>query len=396
MNEAPKAFKLPLISENGDSICSGGWSLIQRGDRYRGTIEPQDRLIQCVQAADQSGKMTADDAALFRSFIWGMVHLQKSQSPLMDVFDLALPLSPSAAYIWRIGMFDRAGHAVAGVAAVASSVALCIGVLPVAPLVVGQAVELTASFLMAVDTQYGAPGVAVSRTKFDAESLLHMLRLLRMRHLTSQANLETDAAAELSQNLDSQIFRLFVVNSRQISGLALAGEAEASSAVVAHSLIALTLSHLPDGSEILDQLELKTQHLDSKQHREEMMATIQGARKTISGQDVIEIERQLNRYLFSSSTAEAMDLAVQPVRLAFDLFGSVANGLGTVMGGGNAAGEGNLFKIVGKQLKNVSVAVDKSPDLASKALNSQFAVEAWTRKKLGGLWSVVSRSDGSD
>ena len=91
-----------------------------------------------------------------------------------------------------------------------------------------------------------------------------------------------------------------------------------------------------------------------------------------------------------------MDLAVQPVRLAFDLFGSVANGLGTVMGGGNAAGEGNLFKIVGKQLKNVSVAVDKSPDLASKALNSQFAVEAWTRKKLGGLWSVVSRSDGSD
>ena len=84
-----------------------------------------------------------------------------------------------------------------------------------------------------------------------------------------------------------------------------------------------------------------------------------------------------------------MDMAVQPVRLAFDLFGSVANGLGTVVGGGSSAGKGNLFQVVGEQLKTVSTAVDMTPDMASRALNSQFAVEAWTRRKVGDLWGAI-------
>ena len=99
-----------------------------------------------------------------------------------------------------------------------------------------------------------------------------------------------------------------------------------------------------------------------------------------------------------------MDLAVQPVRLAFDMFGSIANGLGSVVGGGSPAGTGrgspagtgNLFQAVGEQLKTVSAAVDLTPDMAAKALNSQFAVESWTRNRIADLWGAVWRSPKKD
>ena len=165
----------------------------------------------------------------------------------------------------------------------------------------------------------------------------------------------------------------------------MAGAAEASSAVVAHSLIALTLSNLSDGEEILSMLEINVNGL-AQNHREETLNTLNGIRETISKQDIKAIERQLNRYLISSSAAEAMDLAVQPVRLAFDMFGSIANGLGSVVGGGSPTGTGNLFQAVGKQLKTVSAAVDLTPDMAAQAINSQFAVESWTRNRIADLW----------
>ena len=243
-------------------------------------------------------------------------------------------------------------------------------------------------FLVGVNSRLGGPGEQVTRSEFEASSLLHMLHLFQIRHLVPQAKFESDAQEHLYQTLDAQIFRLFIVNSRQISGLALTGEAEASSAVVAHSLIALTLSHLPDCEEILNKIEANGKQVESA-HRDEFLATLACVRETISEQDVHEIERRLSRYLLSSSTAEALDMAAQPVRIAFDLFGSVANGLGTVVGGGSSTGKGNLFQVVGEQLKTVSAAVDMTPDMASRALNSQFAVEAWTRRKVGGLWEAI-------
>ena len=91
-----------------------------------------------------------------------------------------------------------------------------------------------------------------------------------------------------------------------------------------------------------------------------------------------------------------MDLAVQPVRLVFDMFGSISNGLGSVVGGGSPTGKGNLFQTVGEQLKTVSSAVDLTPDMAAKALNSQFAVESWTRNQITDLWGVVWRSPKKD
>ena len=246
-----------------------------------------------------------------------------------------------------------------------------------------------------VDARLGVPGNAVSRSEFEGEILLHMLRLFRIRHLISIAELDPSVEKQVTKTLDSQILRLFIINSRQITGLVLAGAAEASSAVVAHSLIALTLSNLPDGEEILSMLETNVNGL-AKNHREETLNTLNGIRETISKQDIQTIERQLNRYLISSSTAEAMDLAVQPVRLAFSMFGSIANGLGSVVGGGSPTGKGNLFQAVGQQLKTVSAAVDLTPDMAAQAINSQFAVESWTRNRIAGLWGAVWRSPKED
>jgi len=398
MTVEAKNFKVPLISESGESVCSSGWSLVNRGDLYKGKIQEEDLLIQSLRTANAAAnpiepgeELTPEQTELFRSFVWAITHLKDSQVSLFDVFDLGLPLSRSADYIWRIGMFDRAADAVIGI----SSTPTCLGLS--GPITGGAMVgsligDIAATFLVGIDSQLGVPGTQVSRSEFEASSLLHMLRLFQIRHLVPQAKFDTGVQEQLYQVLDDQILRLFIVNSRQISGLALKGEAEASSAVVAHSLIALTLSHLPDGEEILLGIETNCKRVDSA-HRDELLSTLACVRETVAGQDVHEIERQLNRYLLSSTTAEAMDMAVQPVRMAFDLFGCVANGLGTVVGGGSSDGRGNLFQVVGEQLKTVSTAVDMTPDMASKALNTQFAVEAWSRKKIGDLWGAIWGGD---
>ena len=394
-----KKFKVPLISSAGEPVISGTWSLVKGGEAYHGTIHPEDSLIQALQLVDQGEsetKLTDDQIEMFRSFLCAITQLKSPKTNLFEVFDLGLPLSRSADYIWRIGMFDRAAHAVVGVAGVATHLWLAIASFHITPIVgesmVGSlGIEIAASFLNDVDARLGVPGNAVNRSEFEAETLLHMLRLLRIRHLISVAKLDPSVEKQVSKILDSQILRLFIINSRQISGLALAGAAEASSAVVAHSLIALTLSNLSDGEEILSMLEINVNGL-AQNHREETLNTLNGIRETISKQDIKAIERQLNRYLISSSTAEAVDLAVQPVRLAFDMFGSIANGLGSVVGGGSPTGKGNLFQAVGQQLKTVSAAVDLTPDMAAQAINSQFAVESWTRNRIADLWGAVWRS----
>ena len=398
-----KKFKVPLISPAGEPVISGTWSLVKGGETYHGTIHPEDSLIQALQLVDQSEsetKLTDDQIEMFRSFLCAITQLKSPKTNLFEVFDLGLPLSRSADYIWRIGMFDRAANAVVGVAAVTTHLWLAIASFHITPIVgatmVGSlGIDIAESFLDDVDARLGVPGNAVNRSEFEAETLLHMLRLFRIRHLLSVTELDTDVEKQLSKILDSQILRLFIINSRQITGLALSGAAEASSAVVAHSLIALTLSNLPDSEEILSMLETNAGGL-SQSHRKETLNTLNGIRETISKQDVQTIERQLNRYLISSSAAEAMDLAVQPVRLAFDMFGSIANGLGSVVGGGSPAGTGNLFQAVGEQLKTVSAAVDLTPDMAAKALNSQFAVESWTRNRIADLWGAVWRSPKKD
>ena len=394
-----KNFKVPLVSPSGEAVCSSGWSLVNWGDQYKGKIREEDILIQALRAVNQADpnepveELTPEQTELFRSFVWAITHLQDSNVSLFEVFDLGLPLSRSADYIWRIGMFDRAANAVIGITGAATCLGLCVfglqaGAVTGGAVVGGLVGDAVATFLVGVDSRLGGPGKPINRSQFEASSLLHLLRLFQIRHLVPRAEFEPDAQEHVYQILDAQIFRLFIVNSRQISGLALAGEAEASSAVVAHSLISLTLSHLPDNKEILNKIQANSKQLESA-HQDELLSTLAGVRETISGQDVQEIERRLNRYLLSSSTAEAMDMAVQPVRLAFGLFGSVAQGLGTVVGGGSSDGKGNLFQVVGEQLKTVSAAVDMTPDMASKALNSQFAVEAWTRKKIGDMWATI-------
>ena len=398
-----KKFKVPLISPAGEPVISGTWSLVKGGEAYHGTIHPEDSLIQVLQLMDRSEsgkKLTDEQIELFRSFLCAITQVKSPQTNLFEVFDLGLPLSRSADYIWRIGMFDRAANAVVGVAGVATHLWLAIASFHITPIVGASMVsslgiDVAASFLSDVDARLGDPGNAVGRSEFEAETLLHMLRLFRIRHLISVAKFDPSVEKQISKILDSQILRLFIINSRQISGLALAGAAEASSAVVAHSLIALTLSNSSDREEILSMLETNVSGL-AQNHRQETLDTLSGIRETISKQDVQTIERQLNRYLISSSAAEAMDLAVQPVRLVFDMFGSISNGLGSVVGGGSPTGKGNLFQTVGEQLKTVSSAVDLTPDMAAKALNSQFAVESWTRNQIADLWGVVWRSPKKD
>jgi len=377
-----KKFKVPLISPAGEPVISGTWSLVKGGEAYHGTIHPEDSLIQALQLMDRSEsgkKLTDEQIELFRSFLCAITQVKSLQTNLFEVFDLGLPLSRSADYIWRIGMFDRAANAVVGVAGVATHLWLAIASFHITPIVGASMVsslgiDVAASFLSDVDARLGDPGNAVGRSEFEAETLLHMLRLFRIRHLISVAKFDPSVEKQISKILDSQILRLFII---------------------AHSLIALTLSNLSDREEILSMLETNVSGL-AQNHRQETLDTLSGIRETISKQDVQTIERQLNRYLISSSAAEAMDLAVQPVRLVFDMFGSISNGLGSVVGGGSPTGKGNLFQTVGEQLKTVSSAVDLTPDMAAKALNSQFAVESWTRNQIADLWGVVWRSPKKD
>ena len=111
-------------------------------------------------------------------------------------------------------MFDRAAHAVVGVAGVATHLWLAIASFHITPIVgesmVGSlGIEIAVSFLNDVDARLGVPGNAVNRSEFEAETLLHMLRLLRIRHLISVAKLDPSVEKQVSKILDSQICLLY-------------------------------------------------------------------------------------------------------------------------------------------------------------------------------------------
>jgi len=189
MTDNAKKFKIPLVSPAGEPVIAGTWSLIKGGEAYHGTIQPEDSLVQAllVIAESKSTKqLTAQQVELFRSFLCAIAQPKSRQTNLFEVFDLGLPLSRSADYIWRIGMFDRAANAVVGVAGVATHLWVAIANFDITPVVGGTivgslGVEIADAFLSAVDDGFGVPGEAVARSKFEAETLLHMLRLFRPR-----------------------------------------------------------------------------------------------------------------------------------------------------------------------------------------------------------------------
>ena len=130
-------FKVPLVSPAGEPVIAGTWSLLKSGEVYHGTIQPEDSLIQALQIIadnESTKKFTTQQIELFRSFLCAITQLKNAQTNLFEVFDSGMPLSRSADYIWRIGMFDRAANAVVGVAGVATHLWLAIASFNVTPI----------------------------------------------------------------------------------------------------------------------------------------------------------------------------------------------------------------------------------------------------------------------
>lgn len=390
-----KNCKIPLVAPDGTPIYARSFGMIRIPKKHSVESNDSDLLIQTlrqINLGNPAPHLTDKQSELVRSFVWAITHLSRPDEALFQTFDRGLPLPDSTKYIWRIGMFDRAARATVGIGSALSIFALTLeGFDSSASIGAELALDLIGftSFLHQVESNFGEPGTPVYRADFQSEQVLFLLRMLRMRSLISNCQFESSAEQHINARLDYQLFRLFIVNSRQLSGLVLAGQAEASSAVVAYTVIALMLDAVSDGNEIVKMLEERIYQIHRSSHYDEAVSTLNRIKETLKG-DTKEINRKLNRYLMASSSSEALDFAAQPLRVAFELVGTVANGLGCIAGGGDRkSGEGNLFKAVGSNLKRISTAIDAAPDLATHAMNQQIAAEQWTRDKIDQLWNSV-------
>ena len=387
-------FRFPLVDIDGKTLRRKDlWGTIGFSERYEGRFSKSDTLIHAMRSLLKDESVSAEQQKIVRSFC--LAWLTSSQKNLSSVVDYAIPLPPSVQYITRIGQIDRTvNNLVATAAGVTASVlflemawdSIAIDTIEMNPVeaslfALDQAEmsieidEKLARVIRSLDQSLGQPGDPCARSAFRAKAVFDFLKVCRFRNVVLRADFATEFAAAITRQLDRRIFALFLANSRQIEGLVLSGQSEATAAVVAHAALALGLHDEKDASATLEQLQSAVENLKPSKRREEAMRTLGGIKENLQGK-AHQLERKISRHVGSAMTTEAIDLATFPVASGIELLGTIASGLGKVTGDSTA---GSIFNALGYTFSSLSSTVESTPDASSRLINGVVSIESWAR-----------------
>lgn len=385
---------IPLVDDTGAKIrVQGVWGSFGFGQVYHGEVSESDRLVVAIRNAILGTNLKKSDQGLLFSFLY---HVGTSPShDTQRVLDYAINLPESVQYVCRIGMFDRTTAGAIQLLAFAANVASFGLLLPVAfemegttanwvsAEAIGFSLDIAAEKRLSkqLNQKFGAPGTSVSREQFDPQALFYLLRLGKIFNTIESIEAAQSNRFALKASVENQIFNYFLINSRQIEGLKLSGAAEATSAVVALTAIAIGWSQNPDGNGLLVAIEGRIDLLHDQDRQVELRATLSELRKNISG-EANELGRQLNRSLSSATSGEATEFVAGPVKLVFRLLGSVSGGLGKAVSGDKS----NAFSAISQGFHKAAEAADSTPDAVSHLLNAGASAESWTREVINHYW----------
>ena len=385
MSESTVNFNFPLVDRDGMQIASSGLlGSVGFSEKYSGATVPDDPLVVAIRGVFRGEKVDSEQQCLIRSFL--VAWLLDRNRKLGQVVAYAVELRQCTNFLSQIGFLDRTattvGHLAIGIAGIAltwdlmffedATLGSIAGNVAAEAVLVG----LSKSFEAEIDMRFGEPGTPVKRSKFDINPILVFLQCCHLANVIECVEAEKSLSTTLSSVLEQQIFSLFMLNSRQLEGLACSGTSEATAAVAAHAAIALGLKEINHRDRILNSLEKSISSTECNLRREEASETLKAVRKH-GNLDITEIERQLSRQLASASTTEALDLAVVPLRASLQLMSFVAGSMETVTPGQY----GRAFEALRNGCDAAKSAAESSPDVLANALNSGISAEAWTRQQ---------------
>ncbi|WP_148618863.1 hypothetical protein [Mariniblastus fucicola] len=386
MNESKISFKFPLVDHSAAAITSGGvFGAVGFSDKYAGHTTADDELVVALRAALNQKTAGSKDAELIRSFAFAW--LKGRNHKLGHVVAYSVEIQNCIGFLSQIGFLDRTANTISNVAVGVAGIALTWELFfwedtMAAPVIAGSVVAESAMFGLSqafeskITKRFGEPGTPVKRSDFDIEPILVFLQCCQTRNVITRVDGDKALVDALVTRLDAQIFSLFLLNSRQLEGLACMGASEATAAVAAHAAIALGLSDVCDRLDLLEMLQRNIVGLDDETRRGETESTLRAIRRHVSF-DTNAIERQLSRQLISSATTEALDLAVVPLRASLQLMSLVAGGMESVSPGQYGSG----FSMLKRGIDSACSVASSSPDVLANALSAGISAEAWARHK---------------
>lgn len=389
MNESEVGFKFPFVDVSGKPLVANGlMGSVGFSEKYSGTTRQDDSLIVALRAALSGQKVKAEQAELLRSFTaeWLIGRSQK----LGCVVGYAVELDECISFLSQIGFLERTATGVGQVALGAAGLALTwdwafsneaiLGGLILDAAVDAVVGGLSAAFEAEIDKRFGKPGSAVSRASFDIKPILTFLQCCHMRSVVRQIEADEPLLASIAKTLDMQIYSLFILNSRQLEGLACSGASEATAAVAAYAALALGLKDLSDLESLLTMLDRNLLTIECSVRQNEASNTLNAIRKH-SQLNTDAIERQLNRQLVSAATTEALDLAVTPLRASLHLMSLVAGGMESIAPGHY----GMAFAKVKEGCNAAGSAANSTPDVLAAAFEGGVSAEAWARQQFDNV-----------
>lgn len=389
MNDSNVNFKFPLVDRSGMSLVSDGlMGSIGFSEKHSGTTCENDSLVVAIRTALSGGKIDDEQAALIRSFTASWLAGQNRK--LDRVVAYCVELHECIRFLSQIGFLDRTvtgvGQVALGVAGLALTWDWVLNDEAIAgALVAGTAVDVALSglpmaFEAKINKRFGEPGSAVSRASFDLKPILMFLQCCHMRAVVKEVEADEQLLASIAKTLDSQIYALFMLNSRQLEGLSCSGASEATAAVAAYAAMALGLKDLSDLESLLSMLDRNLSTIQCNVRQNEASNTLTAIRNH-SQLNTDAIQRQLNRQLVSAATTEALDLAVTPLRASLHLMSLVAGGMESVAPGHY----GMAFAKVKEGCNAASSAANSTPDLLAAAFEGGISAEAWARQQFDNV-----------
>ena len=389
MSESNIKFKFPLVDPSGVPITSQGiLGSVGFAETYKGKTIPEDAVVAAIRALHKSNSeetITDQQANLVRSFAtqW-LIHGDKK---LSAVVAYSIEMQKSIHFLSQIGFLDRTATAVSQTAIGITGIVLTwdqmfsdatdFGSAFIGGLVMDVAdLGLSTLFKSEIKERFGEPGRPVKRSDFDLKPILVFLQCCHFRSVIERIEGDEKLTATLEEILDHRIFSLFMLNSRQLEGLACSGSSEATAAVAAHAAIALGLSDLRNRETIFEKLEQRISAVENEDRRKEARSTLKAIEHHVSLK-TSEIERQLSRQLMSSATTEALDLAVMPMRASMQLMSLVSGGMQSMTPGQYS----QVFSLLKQGFDSAESAANASPDVLAAALKRGIGAEAWTRQQ---------------
>jgi hypothetical protein len=312
-----------LIDRDGQRIPAESiLSIFGKCQWHESTAVPGNPIVKAVQDVREGNFLGAEQRTLLRSFLSAWLERKESDSSgVSEIAAACTEVPASIVALHGIGAFGRGVKATAALGVQLGGAALLLddmlGGGHALQGDLGEAlIELPDERRKVLDERYGLPGQKRPLDSFSADAVVAFLRYAQMLPVVEKVDASDQLKRRLQTRAQHQVLTAFLVNSRQIEGVAMNGSTATSAVVGAHAALALGVSELPNKDMLIEWLGREVSAISDAPRREEAQKTFDALKSNLT-KETSELSAQLAKHLAMSRSVELSDWATFPVSLTF-------------------------------------------------------------------------------